>query len=57
MQIAIIGTGNVGGALAINWANKGHSINLGVQDISNFKGKKLLNNENILKNSFPFSNS
>ena len=47
MQIAIIGTGNVGGALATNWANKGHSINLGVQDISNFKGKKLLSSENI----------
>lgn len=46
MQIAIIGTGNVGGALATNWATKGHTINLGVQDISNFKGKELLNNEN-----------
>jgi hypothetical protein len=47
MQIAIIGTGNVGGTLATNWAKKGHSINLGVQDISNFKGKELLKNENI----------
>ncbi len=46
MQIAIIGTGNVGGALATNWAKKGHAINLGVQDISNFKGKELLSNEN-----------
>ncbi len=46
MKIAIIGTGNVGGALATKWANKGHEINLGVQDISDFKGKELLNNPN-----------
>jgi hypothetical protein len=46
MNIAIIGTGNVGGALATNWALKGHTINLGVQDKNNFKGAGLLNNEN-----------
>ncbi len=46
MQIAIIGTGNVGGALATKWAQKGHQINLGVLDVSQFKGKKLLNNPN-----------
>lgn len=46
MNIAIIGTGNVGGALATNWAQKGHTINLGVQDKNNFKGTGLLNNEN-----------
>lgn len=46
MNIAIIGTGNVGGALATNWAQKGHTINLGVQDKNNFKGAGLLNNEN-----------
>ena len=46
MKIAIIGTGNVGGALATTWAKKGHTINLGVQNISNFKGKELLNNKN-----------
>lgn len=46
MKIAIIGTGNVGGALATKWANKGHEINLGIKDISNFKGKELLNNPN-----------
>jgi 8-hydroxy-5-deazaflavin:NADPH oxidoreductase len=44
MTIAIIGTGNVGGALATKWANKGHDINLGVRDVNNFKGKELLNN-------------
>lgn len=46
MKIAIIGTGNVGGALAGKWANKGHEINLGVRDENNFKGKELLLNPN-----------
>jgi 8-hydroxy-5-deazaflavin:NADPH oxidoreductase len=46
MNIAIIGTGNVGGALATNWSKKGHNINLGVTDTNNFKGKDLLLNEN-----------
>ena len=46
MKIAIIGTGNVGGALATKWANKGHEIFLGVRDINNFKGKNLLVNPN-----------
>jgi 8-hydroxy-5-deazaflavin:NADPH oxidoreductase len=46
MQIAIIGTGNVGGALATKWANAGHTINLGVQDVHNFKGRELLKNPN-----------
>jgi hypothetical protein len=46
MKIAIIGTGNVGGALATAWANAGHTILLGVQNINNFKGKELLKNNN-----------
>jgi predicted dinucleotide-binding enzyme len=46
MEIAIIGTGNVGGALATKWALAGHSIHLGVKDINNFKGKELLKNPN-----------
>lgn len=46
MNIAIIGTGNVGGALATKWAAAGHQIYLGVQDTANFKGKELLNNAN-----------
>ena len=46
MKIAIIGTGNVGGALATRWAQAGHEINLGVKDTSNFKGKALLDNPN-----------
>jgi predicted dinucleotide-binding enzyme len=47
MNIAIIGTGNVGGALATKWANAGHNILLGVKEIQHFKGKELLSNPNI----------
>ncbi|MEM7103327.1 MAG: NAD(P)-binding domain-containing protein [Bacteroidota bacterium] len=46
MKIAIIGTGNVGGALATKWAKVGHSIFLGVRDVNQFKGGGLLNNPN-----------
>lgn len=46
MQIAIIGTGNVGGALATRWALAGHTIWLGVRDTTNFKGATLLQNPN-----------
>lgn len=46
MKIAIIGTGNVGGALATKWAHAGHEIFLGVRDVSNFKGTELLQNPN-----------
>jgi len=46
MKIAIIGTGNVGGALATGWAKAGHQIFLGVQNTSDFKGKHLLENDN-----------
>jgi predicted dinucleotide-binding enzyme len=51
MHIAIIGTGNVGGALAENWAKAGHSIHLGVRDLDNFKGKELLEMPNISAHS------
>jgi predicted dinucleotide-binding enzyme len=44
MKIAIIGTGNVGGALATRWAHKGHQIHLGVKDMQSFKGRELLSN-------------
>jgi predicted dinucleotide-binding enzyme len=46
MKIAIIGTGNVGGALATKWSKSGNTIFLGVQDLANFKGKNLLDNPN-----------
>lgn len=41
MNIAIIGTGNVGGALATGWSTKGHTLRLGVRDSAQFKGKEL----------------
>jgi predicted dinucleotide-binding enzyme len=44
MKIAIIGTGNVGGALATKWAKAGHTILLGVRDTAQFKGMELLSN-------------
>ncbi|MEO0404042.1 MAG: NAD(P)-binding domain-containing protein [Bacteroidota bacterium] len=46
MKIAIIGTGNVGGALATKWSKAGHDIFLGVRDTFSFKGQSLLNNAN-----------
>jgi 8-hydroxy-5-deazaflavin:NADPH oxidoreductase len=42
MKIAVIGTGNVGSALAEKWASAGHEIYLGVRDKNNFKGQSLL---------------
>lgn len=42
MNIAIIGTGNVGGALAQGLSKAGHHIRLGVRDLEHFKGKNLL---------------
>ena len=53
MNIASIGTGNVGGSLASKWAQKSHHINLGVRDTNNFKGKELLNNPNTVVQSIP----
>ncbi len=44
MKIAIIGTGNVGGALATQWAKAGHEILLGTRDTSKFEDKHLLQN-------------
>jgi predicted dinucleotide-binding enzyme len=46
MNIAIIGTGNVGGALATQLAKAGHQVNLGVNNLQNFKGADLLKNKN-----------
>ena len=47
MKIAIIGSGNVGGALAQGWAKAGHQILLGVRDISKFKGESLADLTNV----------
>lgn len=46
MKIAIIGTGNVGGALATNWAKSGHHIFLGTKSVSTFEDIHLLKNQN-----------
>ncbi len=43
MNIAIIGTGNIGGALAKRLADASHKIYLGVRNTAEFKGKELLN--------------
>lgn len=40
MHIAIIGSGNVGSALAAHWVTKGHSVVYGVRDTTAFKGKE-----------------
>lgn len=53
MKIAIIGTGNVGGALATAWAKHGHTIFLGVRDSQNFKGAELLKHPNTSCHSIP----
>jgi predicted dinucleotide-binding enzyme len=42
MKIAIIGAGNVGGALGANWAQKGHDIVFGVRDPKADKTQTLL---------------
>ena len=51
MNIAIIGTGNIGSALGKVWVKAGHKISLGVRDIENFKGKELLTLPNITAHS------
>lgn len=43
MNIAIIGTGNVGGALAKRLADADHTVFLGVRNTIEFKGQELLN--------------
>lgn len=53
MDIAIIGTGNVGGALARKWAEKGHRIFLGVRNNKEFKGNELAQIPGISVRSVP----
>lgn len=47
MRIAIIGTGNVGSALAAKWADAGHRIYLGVRNTEEFKGSELRNKNGV----------
>lgn len=52
MRIAIIGAGNVGGALGLNFAKKGHSILVGARDINSEDVQGLLKaNSNISAHS------
>ena len=51
MNIAIIGTGNIGTALGKAWAKAGHTIFLGVRDLENFKGKEMLGIANVTVHS------
>lgn len=53
MNIAIIGTGNVGGALATQWSKAGHTIFLGTKDVQNFKDRALLENAHTSVHSIP----
>lgn len=41
MKIAIIGAGNVGGALAKRWAKAGHTILLGLRELNSSDAKEL----------------
>lgn len=47
MKIAVIGTGNVGSALALKWASSGHQVMLGVRDTSHFKNMEKLDRQDI----------
>jgi 8-hydroxy-5-deazaflavin:NADPH oxidoreductase len=47
MKIAVIGSGNVGGALAQGWAKAGHEITFGVRNKDEFKGNRLNGTKNI----------
>jgi predicted dinucleotide-binding enzyme len=42
MRIAIIGVGNVGGALAAGWARAGHEVILGVRNLNDSEVKTLV---------------
>ena len=53
MKIAIIGSGNVGGALAQGWAKSGHEITFGVRNKDEFKGNRLSGIQSITAASIP----
>lgn len=47
MKIAIIGSGNVGGALGVRLGAMNHEVIFGVRDVNQFSNRHLLNKENI----------
>jgi 8-hydroxy-5-deazaflavin:NADPH oxidoreductase len=53
MKVAVIGSGNVGGALAQGWAKAGHEITFGVRNKDEFKGNGLIELKNIAVASIP----
>jgi predicted dinucleotide-binding enzyme len=53
MKIAIIGSGNVGGALAQGWSKAGHQILFGVRNKDEFKGNRLSDLKNVLVTTIP----
>jgi 8-hydroxy-5-deazaflavin:NADPH oxidoreductase len=53
MKIAVIGSGNVGGALAQGWVRAGHEIIFGVRNKAEFKGNRLNESKNITVTSIP----
>jgi 8-hydroxy-5-deazaflavin:NADPH oxidoreductase len=44
MKIAVIGAGNVGGALANRWAEAGHQVKVGVRDPNSQKSQQFMEN-------------
>ena len=51
MKIGIVGTGNVGGTLAIKLAAAGHEVRLGVRNTSGYKGQERLAHHPITAHS------
>ncbi len=49
MKIAIIGAGNVGGALAHRWAKAGHQIIIGARDRNSEKVKRVTEQNSSIK--------
>ncbi len=47
MNIALIGSGHIGGTLAQGWAKAGHHITFGVRDLDQFRGRDLTALPNI----------
>ena len=47
IKIAIIGTGNVGSAIAWSFVKAAHQVLLGVRNKIEFKGSELVNEKNI----------
>lgn len=49
MKIAIIGAGNVGGALALGWVKSGHEITIGARDMNSDKVTKVTSRNSGIK--------